>query len=69
MKLKINYDKCKSCGLCTNICPKKILYINSDRINKKGYNPIEVKNESECIGCGSCYKVCPDIVFEVGEGA
>lgn len=69
MKLKIEYDKCKSCGLCVDICPKKILYIDRNRLNKKGYNPVNVKDANECIGCGSCYKVCPDIVFEVGDGA
>jgi len=50
-----------------DVCPKKILYIDKSRINKKGYNPVEVKDVNACIGCGSCYKICPDIVFEVGE--
>ena len=29
-KVNINQEFCKGCGLCVNICPKKILVIGND---------------------------------------
>lgn len=65
--VKISENYCKSCGLCVSVCPKKILEINTDKVNVKGYYPISVTNMDECIGCASCAKICPEIVFEVGR--
>ncbi|MEZ0536905.1 indolepyruvate ferredoxin oxidoreductase subunit alpha [Caldicellulosiruptoraceae bacterium PP1] len=67
MGLKINEDKCKGCGLCIEFCPSKVLNLNKDKINKKGYNPVKMETPDKCRLCGICYKVCPDVVFEVGE--
>ena len=35
-KVTFNTDLCKGCGLCVNACPKGILAIDTDQINKKG---------------------------------
>jgi 2-oxoglutarate ferredoxin oxidoreductase subunit delta len=58
-------DICKGCGLCVNACPKKLLTIAKDKINKKGYSPAEMTDESQCIGCGFCYTMCPDSVITI----
>jgi len=59
-------DKCKGCGLCTDVCPKKIIVL-SDKLNAKGYHPATVTEEKmkECIGCASCARMCPDVVITV----
>jgi 2-oxoglutarate ferredoxin oxidoreductase subunit delta len=64
-KVVVDVNRCKGCGLCTNICPSKILIINQDRFNTKGYHPVMVSNPESCVGCGSCAIICPDIVFTV----
>ena len=34
-KVNINQEFCKGCGLCVNICPKKILVIGNDFNSKR----------------------------------
>ena len=46
-------------------CPKKIVVIAKDRINKKGFNPATVIETDKCIGCAFCATICPDVVIEV----
>ena len=58
-------DLCKGCGLCVEACPKHILAIATSKINKKGYSPAEMTDESQCIGCAFCATMCPDCIIEV----
>lgn len=44
-KAQIDYEKCKQCGKCEEICPQKTIL------------HCKVKT-SRCIGCGRCYSVC-----------
>ncbi|TLN25240.1 4Fe-4S dicluster domain-containing protein [bacterium] len=62
-KIEINGELCKSCGLCVEFCPKKVLRI-SDHYNDKGYYPAEQFCEG-CTGCGMCAVVCPEAIIEV----
>ena len=64
-KVTINEEKCKGCGLCVLACPKKIVKISADRLNKKGVNPAEVTDEKSCTGCAMCATMCPDIIIKV----
>ncbi len=61
----INEEACKGCGLCVPVCPKKILELNKDHINSKGYRPSHCINMDACIGCASCARMCPDVAIEV----
>jgi 2-oxoglutarate ferredoxin oxidoreductase subunit delta len=62
-KIIINTERCKGCGLCVIVCPKKGIII-SDKSNKSGYFPAEAKN-ADCTGCAVCAIVCPDVAIEV----
>ena len=64
-KLTINADNCKGCGLCINVCPKKVLELSSDKINKKGHKPVTAVREQDCIGCAFCATMCPDCIIQV----
>ena len=64
-KVTFLYDRCKGCGLCVNVCPKHIIEIQSDKINKKGHFPADITDMDACIGCGSCATMCPDCIITV----
>lgn len=44
-KALIDYEKCRRCGKCEEICPQRA--IHNFKVRK-----------IDCIGCGKCYKVC-----------
>lgn len=64
-KVTINKDLCKGCGLCTTACPKKIVAIDKETMNFKGYNPAKITDHSKCIGCAMCALMCPDVAITV----
>ncbi len=64
-KVTFREDLCKGCGLCIEACPKKILELARDQINKKGHNPARITNQEACIGCAFCATMCPDCVITV----
>lgn len=64
-KVTINQDRCKGCGLCVEACPKKILVIDENTVNAKGYSPAAITDQSKCIACAFCARMCPDCVITV----
>ncbi|MCL2884252.1 MAG: 4Fe-4S binding protein [Oscillospiraceae bacterium] len=64
-KLQFRESLCKGCGLCVSVCPKKILALDTARVNSKGYNPVVCTDENACISCAFCATVCPDLVITV----
>lgn len=64
-KVTFRSDRCKGCELCVNVCPKKIIAIDTTVINRKGYHPAAVTDISQCIACASCAKMCPDSIITV----
>ncbi len=64
-KVTFDTDGCKGCALCVGVCPKKILQISKDKINKKGHHPAEITDQSACIGCAFCATMCPDCIITV----
>lgn len=64
-KVKIDTERCKSCELCTTVCPKKIIKISDETLNAKGFHPAEVKEQDKCIGCAFCATICPDVAIEI----
>lgn len=64
-KLKFRADRCKGCELCVSVCPKGILALDVENVNRKGYHPVTVTNEEECIACASCAMMCLDGIINV----
>ena len=64
-KVTFRTDECKGCGLCIDACPKKILRLSEEKINKKGHHPAECFSMDDCVGCASCAMMCPDCVITV----
>jgi 2-oxoglutarate ferredoxin oxidoreductase subunit delta len=64
-RIVIDQERCKGCGLCTQVCPYDLVHI-AEGFNAKGYRPAEqIDPDSECIGCASCAMVCPDVAISV----
>ena len=64
-RVTFDADRCKGCELCTAVCPKHIVIIDTTRLNRKGYHPAAVSAVEECIACACCAKICPDSVITV----
>ena len=64
-KVTFNTDRCKGCGLCVEVCPKKIIFLDESITNRKGYHPATVKDMDQCIGCANCARMCPDSIITV----
>lgn len=62
-KVIIDTERCKGCGLCIEICPKKHIRL-AIKSNKKGYFPAETSG-GECTGCAMCAIVCSETIIEV----
>ena len=61
--IKLNKNKCKSCYLCIDACPKKLIK-KSNEIGQTGEYTVEFKDdENLCLGCGVCAVVCPEIAI------
>lgn len=61
--ITIDKNKCKSCYLCIDICPKKLIK-KADVAGVNGEKAVEFKDElKECLGCAACAMVCPDIAI------
>ena len=65
VKVTINENLCKGCGLCVRACPKGVIELSKAKINAKGYHPAEVTNMEACVGCTSCARTCPDVVIHI----
>lgn len=67
MMAKVSFDDelCKGCGLCVAVCPKRILQLDQDRLNSRGYHPASCIDQNRCIGCAFCAVQCPDSVITV----
>jgi 2-oxoglutarate ferredoxin oxidoreductase subunit delta len=63
---KIDEDRCKGCGLCVSVCPKKVLEI-SEAVNTRGYFPVYQARPDDCNFCALCCVMCPDVALEIIE--
>ena len=67
-KLTFKTVNCMGCGLCGDGCPKHVLALAEDQINKKGHPPVVALHIEDCIGCACCATMCPDCIIKVEKG-
>ena len=63
-KIDIEPIRCKGCGLCIAVCPKKHIYFD-DTEDSRGIRVARFEEGHDCTGCGFCYTVCPDVAITV----
>ena len=63
-KIEVNRERCKACGLCISVCPKKLIVL-SDDFNEMGAHFVIFDGSEECTGCTMCGRICPDMAIEV----
>jgi 2-oxoglutarate ferredoxin oxidoreductase subunit delta len=54
----INRDWCKGCGICVELCPKKVLELDEQ-------DKVVAVRPQDCICCKLCELRCPDFAIEV----
>ncbi len=60
----IDNKKCKSCYLCVDVCPKKLIKPEGE-IGKTGQNTVRFEdNNKQCLACAQCAFVCPDLAIK-----
>ena len=65
-KVTFKEERCKGCGHCIWVCPKKIIKF-SETFNIEGYHFAGVTKEDMklCIACAACARMCPDAVIKI----
>ncbi|MGP8281487.1 MAG: mercury methylation ferredoxin HgcB [Desulfomonilaceae bacterium] len=58
--LSLNKDKCTSCGVCLEVCPRNVLVRNN--------GSVDVVDRDACIECGACALNCPFAAISVKAG-
>lgn len=64
-RITFDTDLCQGCGLCVDACPQKLITLDPEIINSKGYNPAQVLEQEKCRRCGICFQMCPHVVIEI----
>lgn len=63
-RVRIDFERCKGCGLCVAFCPRSVLAM-TQALNNRGNHVVEVTAESACTGCRNCARVCPDVAIAI----
>lgn len=63
-KLVIDENRCKGCGLCTQVCPYRLLVVG-EKLNAQGYVVVDLSDPEKCTGCSLCAQICPDVAILV----
>ncbi len=58
VKITINEDWCKACGICVEFCPRDVFGTKKDGIPT-------IEDLRACIECGLCELRCPDFAVVV----
>ncbi len=64
-KMTVDFERCKGCGLCITACPKKIVELQKEKRNAKGYFTAHCIDDEACISCAMCAVMCPDCAIVV----
>lgn len=64
MKVYVDRDICKGCGLCIRACRRDAIKLG-DEANSRGFIYAVPVEPSRCVGCMECELYCPDLAIHV----
>jgi 2-oxoglutarate ferredoxin oxidoreductase subunit delta len=65
-RIVVDETRCKGCALCTTACPQDVIVLAAERLNIRGYHPVELMDrDGKCTGCALCAMMCPDAAITV----
>ncbi|MDR0821800.1 MAG: 4Fe-4S dicluster domain-containing protein [Oscillospiraceae bacterium] len=64
-KMTVDFSRCKGCGLCIPQCPKKIVELDTTKLNNAGFNTAVCVDDDKCIACALCAVMCPECAITV----
>ena len=62
--IEVKEDWCKGCNICIDRCPVDALE-ESDKLNRRGIRPPQLKKDNDCNYCRLCELICPDLAVTV----
>jgi len=62
--IEVKEDWCKGCNICIDRCPVDALE-ESDKLNRRGIRPPQLKKDNNCNYCRLCELICPDLAIAV----
>ncbi len=65
-EIQIDNQFCKGCGLCIQVCPRKVLGKGGQR-NRAGYSLPQILALENCGVCLLCEMTCPDLALSLSK--
>lgn len=63
-KITINFDWCKDCCICVDICPEDVFELCAGS-SERTLSRIVARRPEDCTRCMLCEMHCPDLAIEV----
>lgn len=59
MKISVDPEKCRGCGLCMDVCKRGVMEFREDTNSCGCRTTVAVIHPEKCVLCGLCVAVCP----------